>query len=238
MTSVPLVSDGISRGIIYRLTLSSAKDLITHLLCVDPGQRYTIDQFLAHPWCNEKPAPPPPPTPLTAPIRAIDSPLLQSLRGGREARSPGLATLKEAFDVTYAVHRAREEEEARRAYHGPGGAGMRGYLHDLNEDDEEDEQDRQTVEDARQREQERQDAANKRRSRGHEYDGRAGMRDPPRREGASKPFTLDIDNATLLGRRHRKVRTPGAPSPLAQQALTGKYDPTHYEAPGSPMQIG
>ncbi|GJJ73346.1 serine/threonine-protein kinase RCK2 [Entomortierella parvispora] len=26
------------------------KDLITHLLCVDPVKRYTIDQFLAHPW--------------------------------------------------------------------------------------------------------------------------------------------------------------------------------------------
>ncbi|KAF9933022.1 hypothetical protein FBU30_006697 [Linnemannia zychae] len=26
------------------------KDLITHLLCVDPNERYTIDQFLAHPW--------------------------------------------------------------------------------------------------------------------------------------------------------------------------------------------
>lgn len=206
-----------------------AKDLITHLLCVDPNQRYTIDQFLAHPWCNEKPAPPPPPTPLTAPI-AIDSPLLQALRGGREARSPGLATLKEAFDVTYAVHRAREEEEARRAYRGPGGAGMRGYLHDLNEVDE----------DAEEEPQESQADAAKRRSRGRDnlYDGRAGMRDAPRhgRESASKPFQLDIDNATLLGRRHRKGRVAGVHSPLAQQALTGKFEV--FEAPGSPMHIG
>ncbi|KAG0054709.1 hypothetical protein BGZ83_010604 [Gryganskiella cystojenkinii] len=29
---------------------TDVKDLITHLLCVDPNQRYTIDQFLAHPW--------------------------------------------------------------------------------------------------------------------------------------------------------------------------------------------
>lgn len=32
-----------------------AKDLITHLLCVDPTQRYSIDEFLAHPWMNVRP---------------------------------------------------------------------------------------------------------------------------------------------------------------------------------------
>ncbi|KAL5527613.1 hypothetical protein ACEPAG_6414 [Sanghuangporus baumii] len=232
--SINVLTEKVARG--YYTFLSpwwddisaSSKDLISHLLCVDPNQRYTIDEFLAHPWCNEKPAPPPPPTPLTAPI-AIDSPLLHSLRGSRDARSPGLATLKEAFDVTYAVHRAREEEEARRAYRGPGGAGVRGYLHDLNEADEDAEQG-----------QESQADASKRRSRGRDTlnEGRAGMRDAPRngRDNTTKIFQLDIDNATLLGRRHRKGRTPGIHSPLAQQALTGKYEV--FEAPGSPMQIG
>ncbi|EJD01207.1 Pkinase-domain-containing protein [Fomitiporia mediterranea MF3/22] len=249
--SINVLTEKVARG--YYTFLSpwwddisaSAKDLITHLLCVDPAQRYTIDQFLAHPWCNEAPAPPPPPTPMTAPAHAIDSPLLQALRGGREARSPGLATLKEAFDVTYAVHRAKEEEEARRAYHGPGGAGMRGFLHDLNEDDEDMEQDKQTIEDARQREKASQQSGGsaKRRSVGRDTlnEGRAGMRDAPRhrgQDGANKPFVLDIDNATLLGRRHRRVRTPGVSSPLAQQSITGKYDNAYYETPGSPMQIG
>jgi serine/threonine protein kinase len=27
-----------------------AKDLIEHLLCVDPEARYSIDEFLEHPW--------------------------------------------------------------------------------------------------------------------------------------------------------------------------------------------
>ncbi|NXD32492.1 SRK1 kinase, partial [Spelaeornis formosus] len=36
---------------------ASSKDLITHLLDVDPEKRYTIDEFLAHPWCKAKPAP-------------------------------------------------------------------------------------------------------------------------------------------------------------------------------------
>lgn len=31
-----------------------AKDLITKLLCVDPKKRYTIDQFLEHPWINKQ----------------------------------------------------------------------------------------------------------------------------------------------------------------------------------------
>lgn len=52
--------------------------------------------------------------------------------------SPGVATLKEAFDVTYAVHRMEEEGKQRqRAYNGPGGAGRAGFLQGLNEADEE-----------------------------------------------------------------------------------------------------
>ncbi|ORZ15228.1 kinase-like domain-containing protein [Absidia repens] len=30
-----------------------AKDLVSHLLCVDPNERYTIDQFFAHPWMQQ-----------------------------------------------------------------------------------------------------------------------------------------------------------------------------------------
>ena len=125
----------------------AAKDLISHLLCVDPAQRYTIDEFLAHPWCNAAPAPPPPPTPfiygnLSGPPYGapLDSPLLSAARGGRthEGRSPGIATLKEAFEITYAVHRM-EEEGARRRRHVRGGAGGRGFLNRLNEDDEDEE---------------------------------------------------------------------------------------------------
>lgn len=68
---------------------------------------------------------------------ALDSPLLAP--GGRRAMpSPGVASLKEAFDVTYAVHRMEEEGNRRRAYNGPGGAGKAGFLHGLNEEDDED----------------------------------------------------------------------------------------------------
>ena len=62
---------------------SLAKDLISHLLCVDPAQRYTIDEFLAHPWITAAPAattelmPPP-----SIPRAPLDSPLLADARGG------------------------------------------------------------------------------------------------------------------------------------------------------------
>ncbi|GAA6049515.1 hypothetical protein JCM3770_000825 [Rhodotorula araucariae] len=120
---------------------ASSKDLITHLLDVDPEKRYTIDEFLAHPWCHAKAAPSAvtpgtldslnlKPVPKYGPM---DSPLLAP--GGRRAMpSPGIATLKEAFDVTYAVHRMEEEGKRQRAV--PGGAGRAGFLQGLNEVDE------------------------------------------------------------------------------------------------------
>ncbi|BGO94616.1 hypothetical protein NBRC10512_004956 [Rhodotorula toruloides] len=122
---------------------ASSKDLITHLLDTDPEKRYTIDEFLAHPWCKAKPAPPAvtpgtldslnlKPVPRYMPM---DSPLLAP-GGMRAMPSPGVAHLKEAFDVTYAVHRM--EEEGRNRQKGRGG-----FLQGLNEvdEDEADEQD-------------------------------------------------------------------------------------------------
>ncbi len=189
------------------------------------------------------------PTPNVQPLahRAIDSPLLQSLRGGREARSPGLHTLKEAFDITYAVHRAEEEGAHRRA------AGGRGFLQNLNEDDEEEEEgyDNAVVEEARRRERRSQgesrkamaapdDRANASRNRSKPRaanrddrldGGRAGPRDR-HHENQHRVFALDMDNATLLGRRHRK-NDAGLiqSSPLAQGTVP-------YADPGSPMRLG
>lgn len=88
----------------------SAKDLISHLLTVDPDRRYTIDQFLSHPWITQKVEP-------TAP--ALDAP---KTVGGellpddleKEFLSPAAATLKEVFDVSNAVHRMEEENKRRQ----------------------------------------------------------------------------------------------------------------------------
>nr|GAT53993.1 predicted protein [Mycena chlorophos] len=223
--SINVLTEKVARG--YYTFLSpwwddispSAKDLITHLLCVDPAQRYTIDEFLAHPWCNAAPAPPPPPTPYLG--QPMDSPLLSAAKGRAEGRSPGIATLKEAFDVTYAVHRMEEEGARRRKYKGRGGAGARGFLGGLNEDDEED-----FAED---------DSGKK-----GIADGRAGPRDRggKSKSAGTKGFELDLDGATLLGRRHRgkgAVRSPLAENVTSMQSLQLAESDL---PPGSPMQIG
>ncbi len=248
--SINVLTEKVARG--YYTFLSpwwddishSAKDLITHLLCVDPAQRYTIDEFLAHPWIKEAPA-----APIAQPRKPVasnapmDSPLLASIRAGnREGRSPGVGALKEAFDVTYAVHRMEEEGARRRAYNGPGGAGERGFLQGLNEEDEEQDEAAQLEEArrkhgeavARQIQEHRGRAAanakagvkepvvtnyvgrggaNRREAEAVLYDGRAGQRDRGRGGNAkSNGFDLDLNNATLLGRRGKKT---GA-SPLSQ----------------------
>lgn len=138
---------------LIRLVLFSlAKDLITHLLCVDPSKRYTIDEFLAHPWIQESPTPAPEPTPLAPPPSIpsvlqmpLDSPLLQAVHAGgygfREGRSPGINTLKEAFDITYAVHRMEEEGAMRRNVAGARGGGGQVFRQNLNAVDEDQEED-------------------------------------------------------------------------------------------------
>lgn len=215
---------------------------------MDPAQRYTIDEFLAHPWSSTA-APLPTPTPSFARTPPLDSPLLTAAHGGIEsARSPGLATLKEAFDITYAVHRMEEEGARRRAYNGRGGAGPRGFLHGLNEDDEDGVADDETIlKEARHRRGQANGGAppDTKVVTGRKadfssapaivnvvdkslWDGRAGTRDRGRRTGASKGFELDIDNATLLGRRNKRAE----PKVVAQRVVAQTII-----SPGSPMRV-
>ncbi|KAJ9094660.1 MAPK-activated protein kinase Srk1 [Naganishia adeliensis] len=258
--SISVLTEKVARG--YYTFLSpwwddishSAKDLITHLLCVDPRQRYDIDEFLAHPWCNEqtsKPQQQAPPQrlPIPADNIPIDSPLLASVRAAnREGRSPGVGVLKEAFDVSTAVHRMREEGNGR---YGATGAGQRGFLGGLNEEDEEADEDYQ-VEDARRKhgevvartiQQHREKAvtnkgqapvpasqhyqgrggADRRQAEAALYEGRAGTRD--RGKGGNRnTFELDINASSLLGRRKKPI----GESPLAKQVVNTPASPMHY----------
>ncbi|KAJ5834660.1 hypothetical protein N7447_000686 [Penicillium robsamsonii] len=120
----------------------SAQDLISHLLTVDPEKRFTIKEFLAHPWIqgtdDETTAAadaPPLATPYhqnpengpqqldssnaehgpfqPASARFLDQPSVTAERR-MDFRSPGAFNLREVFDVGYAVHR-QEEEGKRRA---------------------------------------------------------------------------------------------------------------------------
>ncbi|EPQ28814.1 uncharacterized protein PFL1_03617 [Pseudozyma flocculosa PF-1] len=215
-----------------------SKDLITHLLCVDPRQRYTIDEFLAHPWCNVKD---PVPNLDSADIllaktseMPLDSPLLAAMKTGNPARnammSPGINRLKEAFDVTYAVHRMEEEGARRRQ-------GAQAPLGELNEEDESDEVDEtrrkhgeqagraveqhrvpRHVEQPQQPQQQQQQPAQQQQQqyqgRGGAdrklaeaalYEGRAGPRDRGNHgsSGRKRGFELNMSGATLLGRRNK-----------------------------------
>lgn len=157
--------------------------------------------------------------------------------------SPGVASLKEAFDVTYAVHRMEEEGNRRRAYNGPGGAGRAGFLQGLNEEegDEDDEQDieatrrrygaevskaiedkRREVQDPNRKKEPEQPAgtyqgwggADRKMAEAALYDGRAGPRDRGGKGGRrGGGFELALDKATLLGRRKGPV-LEGLPSPM------------------------
>ena len=138
----------------------SAKDLISHLLTVDPVRRYTIDEFLHHPWIRESgeettPAFDAPPTTfkldkgefiepmdgieesgiagIPASVRAAMQAGTQPLTPGAKAaefRSSGNVSLREVFDVSYAVHRMEEERARRTKVRGFGNPNA------LDEDDE------------------------------------------------------------------------------------------------------
>ncbi|SJX62499.1 related to serine/threonine-protein kinase [Sporisorium reilianum f. sp. reilianum] len=245
---------------------ASAKDLITHLLCVDPRQRYTIDEFLRHPWCNVKD---PIPDLNSADISLakasempLDSPLLASMKTGNAARnnmmSPGINRLKEAFDVTYAVLRMEEEGARKRA----GGGNPLGELNEEDESDEADEARRkygdaagQAVENQRgartqnataaaartqpsstQQQYQGRGGADRRLAEAALYDGRAGPRDRGTNSNRKRGFELNMGNATLLGRRNK---AGGVGTPRLDNLGNPIVDGAHAAGivPGSPMRV-
>ncbi|EGG08813.1 uncharacterized protein MELLADRAFT_52101 [Melampsora larici-populina 98AG31] len=220
--SIQVLTEKVARG--YYTFLSpwwddisaSSKDLITHLLCVDPDKRYTIDEFLAHPWCKEK-APLPHMNKQDVATMAPhiqrakdmnyaprDSPLLHGVGG---MRTPGVAQLREAFDVTYAVHRMEEEGARRTRYAGAGGGPNAGVLHGLNEEDEEEEEENE-VEPPTTAKPSGWGGADRKVAEAALYSGQAGTRDrgtanTGRGGKRAGGFELNIGQATLLGRRNK-----------------------------------
>lgn len=156
---------------------------------------------------------------------------MSAARGGRvEGRSPGLATLKEAFDITYAVHRMEEEGARRRKYKGRGGAGARGFLQGLNEDDEEEEEEEENTQRTG-----ATVAAETARTSNVSATVPTAPSSKARRAGPGM-FELDMDSATLLGRRHKRV--PGAGSPLAGKPFNNaSLRQDAIQDPGSPMRV-
>ncbi len=207
----------------------SAQDLISHLLTVDPDKRYTIKEFLSHPWVTG----PTQKKNVTSEglLRAFDASRVADGEKRYDFRSPGVVNLREVFDVGYAVHR-QEEEGKRRRQVGPKAAGVTTRLDELNEDDEDEEMadandssKEQTAQTStqqleqgmrnanlrdqehrgRERERERQVQPGERGYGQHSAAvtaaARQQVRDHNRQRGA---FELNLDGATLLGRRGAK----------------------------------
>ncbi|ESZ98150.1 serine / threonine-protein kinase [Sclerotinia borealis F-4128] len=224
----------------------SAQDLVSHLLTVDPVKRYTIEQFLQHPWIRGIDQPtyaaldaPPLATPaverqrqLGVPLRAFND-LMESPGAGRrmDFRSPGAVNLREVFDVGYAVH--RQEEEAKRKKNFKQGYRGAAGINALNpiDDDEDDEAGEDTeasdddsldengvsskvprsgqsdvaqVDEALRNTRLNANSAAPARGYGqHSASVTAAARQQVgRRSGA---FELNLDGATLIGRRHKKA---------------------------------
>ncbi|KAG0001994.1 hypothetical protein BGZ65_003014 [Modicella reniformis] len=146
----------------------SVKDLISHLLCVNPTDRYTIDQFLEHPWIKAGEIKADDAVSSTVDV-VVDSPgvapenkLLTSVaamapdygaskthykRRAENPLSPGIG-LKEVFDVSNAVHRMEEESSRRRQASNLNALDplntttrqRQAFMSQLNEEDEDDEQ--------------------------------------------------------------------------------------------------
>jgi len=104
---------------------ASAKDLVSKLLTVDPNSRYTIDQFLQHPWITQSagpttsttPSPVPSGVSNTTPTR-IGVPVVKGdaihIENKDHVVPPVSVTLKEVFDVSNAVYRMEEENSRAR----------------------------------------------------------------------------------------------------------------------------
>lgn len=137
-----------------------AQDLVSHLLTVDPEKRYTIQQFLNHPWIkqsNEETYAAADAPPLATPLytrqkeygfsskfdqnpHGISAQFLETPGGGQrriDFRSPGAVNLREIFDVSYDVHRQEEEGKRRKNFpQGYRGAAAMNGLNPLNEDED------------------------------------------------------------------------------------------------------
>ncbi|KAI1338312.1 CAMK/CAMK1 protein kinase [Xylariaceae sp. FL0016] len=204
----------------------SAQDLISHLLTVDPDKRYTITEFLNHPWIHGS-------GPTITPreekkaqgqevLRAFDAGRLVDGDRRMDFRSPGAVNLREIFDVGYSVHR-QEEEAKRRKQIGKGGVGIPSRLGELDEEDSDSDKGPEYVHksDAQQLEQSmrkanlgkeqdrgRDRARQDREARGYGQHNatvaqaaRQQVRERNKQRGA---FELSLDGATLLGRRANK----------------------------------
>ncbi|CAG8812555.1 22797_t:CDS:2, partial [Racocetra persica] len=188
-----------------------AKDLISHLLTVDPERRYTINQFFDHPWTkNEEPLKIKTSVDSSVYNDSMNTPGEMPRR--KDVISPGI-TLKEAFDVSCAVHRM-EEEGAKRRKIKMGGGQKAGALNpfktlnaNLNDDEVSDDETSASM-----MEQVNPTTAKEpiKMKTGTRKGGIISSNSAKNSKEGSKRlnFELNMDRATLLGRRRKVIAEP------------------------------
>lgn len=207
----------------------AAKDLVTNLLTVDVNKRYTIDQMLAHEWCQQGAAPADAAAassaggaaPLSIPAKPR-SPTHAGWHAWDEERSLRTADahrLREAFDVSFAVHRIEEEMQHNLRI---GAAAKReAAWHRMNTDAD----DASAAVDAARR---RHGAAAAR--------AIADRRRPPpgtpagREQAAvtAKSFTLNMEGATILARRNQTGAKAATTEASTERATSPCAKESHY----------
>ncbi|CAO3614138.1 unnamed protein product [Cunninghamella blakesleeana] len=109
-----------------------AKDLVSHLLCVNPKQRYDIDQFLSHPWLTKKAFTNEEPCKIIGdvllPSTTTTSVAKENIAASKPQYIPSdkrksndllttatnITTLKDIIDVSYDLLRRSEEQSFRK----------------------------------------------------------------------------------------------------------------------------
>ncbi|KAJ5294882.1 hypothetical protein N7508_009703 [Penicillium antarcticum] len=110
-----------------------AKDLVANLLTVDPGKRFTIQDFMDHPWIKQASGETKSAYATPSPDHQTASPTKESkpdhlappnLTAGHQigSRTPDTMNVREIFDVAFGVHQ-QEEERKRRERIAAGGRG-------------------------------------------------------------------------------------------------------------------
>ncbi|EEB06058.1 CAMK/CAMK1 protein kinase Srk1 [Schizosaccharomyces japonicus yFS275] len=207
--SIPALTKKVSQGQYTFLSpwwddiSKGAQDLISHLLTVDPKSRYDIHQFLAHPWIvgTEEPTFPASDAPPTGkPESAFEFDLMTPTDvQAATVRTPGVTSLREVFNISYAAHRM-EIEKNRRKVIKQNYANFFNDLDDLDEGDEEFNSSNSTV---------IEESVLSDGDGGHRISTKATVSpiacQRKRRETSHRAFDLNINNSTLFTRRHRNA---------------------------------
>lgn len=93
---------------------NDAKNCVSRLLTVDPKRRYTIEEFLEDPWIRKAKSPETSPSgQLRQGLHRTNPAHLAQYRS-QDVYSPAALALREAFDITAAVHRMGEEQAMKK----------------------------------------------------------------------------------------------------------------------------